>query len=59
MRIYWLRIGAVTGLAALAFQSVVDFSLQMPGNAVTFALLMAVAAHRPPPPSTRLRPVGG
>ena len=59
VRIYWLRVGAVTGLAALAFQSVVDFSLQMPGNAVTFALLMAVAAHRPPPPSTRPRPAGG
>ena len=49
-RIYWLRVGAVTGLAALAFQELVDFSLQMPGNAVLFALLMAVAIHHPPRP---------
>ena len=46
-RTWWLRAGAVTGLGGLALQSLVDFSLQMPGNAVLFALLMAVAAHRP------------
>ena len=49
-RIYWLRIGAVTGLLALAVQSLVDFSLQMPGNAVLFTLLMAIAVHRAPQP---------
>lgn len=46
-RTWWLRAGAVTGLCALALQSLVDFSLQMPGNAVLFVLLMAVAVHRP------------
>ena len=46
-RTWWLRAGAVTGLGGLALQSLVDFSLQMPGNAVLFALLMAVAVHRP------------
>jgi O-antigen ligase len=45
--IYWLRIGAVAGLAAIATQSVVDFSLQMPGNRVLFVLLLAIALHRP------------
>lgn len=48
LRIYWLRVGAVAGLLALAVQSLVDFSLQMPGNAVLFSLLMAIAAHRAP-----------
>ena len=57
LRIHWLRVGAVTGLVALAFQSCVDFSLQMPGNAVTFALLMAVAVHHSPPRSSA-RPGG-
>jgi hypothetical protein len=37
----------VAGLAAIATQSVVDFSLQMPGNRVLFVLLLAIALHRP------------
>ena len=48
-RTWWLRAGAVTGIAAVALQELVDFSLQMPGNAVLFALLLAIAVHRPPP----------
>ena len=44
---WWLRRGAVTGLIAIALQESVEFSLQMPGNAVLFALLCAVALHRP------------
>ena len=44
---WWLRRGAVTGLVAIALQESVEFSLQMPGNAVLFALLCAVALHRP------------
>lgn len=47
-RIHWLRVGAVAGLLALAVQSLVDFSLQMPGNAALFALLMSIAVHRAP-----------
>jgi hypothetical protein len=43
----WIRFGAVTGLAAIALQSLVEFSLQMPGNAVTFVVLVAIALHRP------------
>ncbi|MYD85402.1 MAG: O-antigen ligase family protein [Acidobacteria bacterium] len=49
IRIHSLRVGAVAGLLALAVQSLVDFSLQMPGNAVLFTLLMAIAVHRAPP----------
>jgi O-antigen ligase len=42
----WIRIGAVTGIMAMALQETVDFSLQMPGNAVLFTVLAAIAAHR-------------
>lgn len=45
---YWLRVGATTGLVAIGLQSLVEFSLQMPGNAVLAVVLMAVALHRPP-----------
>lgn len=44
---YWIRIGATVGLCAIALQSVVDFSLQMPGNAVLFTVLLALALHSP------------
>jgi O-antigen ligase len=44
----WMRFGAAVGLAAIALQSLVEFSLQMPGNAVTFVVLAAMALHRPP-----------
>ena len=43
---YWLRVGAETGLAAIALQETVEFSLQMPGDAVLFAVLCAIALHR-------------
>jgi O-antigen ligase len=42
---YWIRTGAATGLVAIALQSTVEFSLQMPGNAVVFVVLLAVAMH--------------
>ena len=45
-RTWWLRAGAVTGLAAIALQELVDFSLQMPGNAALFCALAAIAIHR-------------
>jgi O-antigen ligase len=44
---YWVRRGAVAGLAGAAAQSLVEFSLQMPGNAVLFVVLAALALHRP------------
>jgi hypothetical protein len=43
---YWIRLGAVTGLVAIAFQEIVAFSLQMPGNAALFTVLCAIAARR-------------
>ena len=43
---YWIRLGAVTGLVAIACQEVVEFSLQMPGNAALFVLLCAVAVRK-------------
>jgi O-antigen ligase len=46
--LYWIRIGATLGLVAIAIQELTDFSLQMPGNAVLFVLLGAIAMHRPP-----------
>jgi O-antigen ligase len=49
---YWLRIGAVVGLVAIAAQSLVEFSLQMPGNAALFVVIAAIALHQSP----RLRP---
>ena len=45
---YWVRTGATIGLVAIAIQEATDFSLQMPGNAVLFAVVAAVAMHRPP-----------
>jgi O-antigen ligase len=43
----WLRSGAIAGLAGIAAQSLVEFSLQMPGNTVLFACVLAIAMHRP------------
>jgi O-antigen ligase len=45
---YWIRLGAVTGLVAIALQEIGEFSLQMPGNAVLFVVLLAVAARSRP-----------
>ena len=42
---WWLRRGAITALIAIGFQETVEFSLQMPGNAVLFALVLAIALH--------------
>lgn len=43
----WIRFGAVAGLVAIAVQSLVEFSLQMPGNAAMFVVLLALALHTP------------
>jgi O-antigen ligase len=44
---YWIRIGAVTGMLAVALQEIVEFSLQMPGNGAFFVILAALAACQP------------
>ncbi len=51
-RTYWMRVGAVTGVFAIAAQSLVEFTLQMPGAAVMFATLLAIAIHHPRPRMT-------
>ena len=45
--IYWVRSGAVAGIVAIALQSIGEFSLQMPGNAMLFTVLCAIALHKP------------
>ncbi len=42
---WWLRRGAVTAIVAIGLQESVEFSLQMPGNALLFAVVCALAIH--------------
>jgi O-antigen ligase len=44
---HWVRAGAVTGIGAIACQAFFDFTLQMPGAAALFVVLVAIAIHRP------------
>jgi O-antigen ligase len=44
---YWIRAGAIVGVTAIAVQETVEFSLQMPGNAVLFAVVCGIALARP------------
>jgi len=44
---FWLRLGAILGLVAIGIQECFDFSLQLPGNAVLSALLVAMAVYGP------------
>jgi len=58
---YWIRAGAVIGMAAVAIQEVAEFSLQTPVNAFLFATLAAVALapgtpHTASPESARPLP---
>jgi O-antigen ligase len=45
--VFWARAGAACGLFGVICQSVWDTALRMPANAVLFAILAAVALHRP------------
>jgi O-antigen ligase len=40
---YWVRAGAAVGLLTMGIQETVEFSLQIPANALLFATLAAVA----------------
>jgi O-antigen ligase len=43
--VFWIRVGAASGLAAVAAQSVWDTGLRMPASAVLFAVAAAAALH--------------
>ena len=40
---FWVRAGAAVGLMTMAFQELVEFSLQIPANAFLFCTLAAIA----------------
>jgi hypothetical protein len=42
VRGYWIRAGSAVGLMAIAFQEIVEFSLQIPANAFLFCTLVAI-----------------
>lgn len=44
---HWIRTGATIGLLTIGLQSAVEFSLQMPGNAAMFVVLLGIALHQP------------
>lgn len=55
---YWIRAGAAGGLFGIGLQSLVEFSLQMPGNTILFALLWAIViAPLPVPTGHRSHPL--
>jgi O-antigen ligase len=43
--VFWIRAGALAGIAAIAVQNLWDTGLRMPANAVLFAIVAAVALH--------------
>jgi O-antigen ligase len=45
--VFWIRVGAASGMAAVAAQSVWDTGLRMPASAVLFAVVAAAAFHEP------------
>ncbi len=47
VELHWIRVGAVAGLSLAGIQALVEFSLQMPGNAALFVVLLALALFRP------------
>ena len=48
--IFWLRAGAVSGMIAVAIQSIWDTGLRTPANGALFAVIAAIALHEPRPP---------
>ena len=45
--VFWIRVGAASGMAAVAAQSLWDTGLRMPASAVLFAVIAAAAFHEP------------
>jgi O-antigen ligase len=52
-RIWWIRLGAVAGICGIGVQELTDFSLQIPGVAMLFAVVVAIAIHEPESPERR------
>ena len=48
---FWVRAGAISGLIAVAVQSIWDTGLRMPANGALFAVIAAIALHDPRPAS--------
>jgi len=45
---FWIRAGAVSGLAGVMVQSIWETGLRMPANGLLFAVLCAIAVHGRP-----------
>jgi O-antigen ligase len=45
--VFWMRVGAATGMFAFAVQNFFEMTLRVPANAVLFATLAAIAMHEP------------
>jgi len=43
--IFWVRAGAISGMVAVAVQSIWDTSLRIPANGALFAVIAAIALH--------------
>ena len=50
---FWVRAGAVSGIIAVAVQSIWDTVLRMPANGMLFAVIAAIALHEPRPAHVR------
>src|SRR5262249_41724587 len=43
--VFWMRLGAASGLVAFAAQNCWEMTLRVPANAVLFVTLAAIAVH--------------
>jgi len=48
--VFWVRAGAVAGVAAVAVQNIWETGLRMPANGVLFTVCCAIALHSPSGP---------
>jgi len=44
---FWVRAGAISGIAAVAVQSIWDTGLRTPANGALFAVIAAIAVYEP------------
>jgi O-antigen ligase len=58
-RTWWIRLGAAAAICGIAVQEITDFSLQIPGVALLFAVVIAIAIHEPSEPLVRHRHAAG